>query len=104
MKKVTIYLILTGFLICFLDTSTFAMKQSKYNNENEVKNVLQKYFDGYFQTFVDLKFINLDDILIKNDNTLLYEKIRENEMNSYIDYNYGFNDYTTHLTYNIPYR
>lgn len=63
------------------------------NRERIIKQVIQQYFNDYFRTFVGLQFIDLRKFFIKNKNMLLFEKYRENQMNIYKEFEYGWNDY-----------
>lgn len=63
------------------------------SRERVVKQVIQEYFKGYFRTFVELQFIDVTAFFIKNKNMLLFEKYREDQMNTYKEFEYGWRDY-----------
>lgn len=48
------------------------------SDKNMLKEVIAKYFDDYYQSFVTYKLSeDMEDYMIDNDNTFLYKKIYE---------------------------
>lgn len=64
-----------------------------------ITQVIQKYFKGYFRTFVELELIDLREYYIKNKNMMLFEKYREDQMNTYKELGYRISDYSIHFCF-----
>lgn len=65
-----------------------------------LKEVIAKYFDDYYQSFVTYKLSeDMADYMIDNDNTFLYKKIYEYDVLSSKNIGTGYEDYKLDLQY-----
>lgn len=94
-RKLIALLVLCIFSV--FSHSVFA--QTGSNAEQDVKNVIAKYFDNYFKSFVILEDVNSDEIIESNDNTYLYGKIHEAELARRKDFGTGYKNYDVKLKY-----
>lgn len=70
------------------------------SDKNMLKEVIAKYFDDYYQSFVTYKLSeDMEDYMIDNDNTFLYKKIYEYDVLSSKNIGTGYEDYKLDLQY-----
>lgn len=69
------------------------------SEEESVKGVITTYFDNYFESFKNLSIDSSANILKENDDTLLYKKSHEFQIEVSKAFDTGFKDYKYNLRY-----
>lgn len=99
MKKLLLIIVPLMTLIMF-GTVVFAETTSfRETSANEVKNTIEKYFNNYFQSFVELKQIPSDDFIEDNENTYLYQKMHALHIEFYKTVGLGYETFKFDVEY-----
>lgn len=92
-------LVVSILLVMFSITSIKA-ETVKTSDTTDIKNVITRYFNDYYQSFVTYKLNdNTSSYIIENDNTFLFKKIYEYDVLTSKNLGTGYEDYKLDLKY-----
>ncbi|TWH60694.1 putative amidase-like protein [Desulfitobacterium sp. LBE] len=78
-RNIFAYLIVAVLFVFGIAPNTLAATNTSnpLSAEEAVKSVISQYFDNYFKSYQTLELIDSDDLVVENENTLLYKKMHE---------------------------